>query len=212
MFKSFVTAMFYCGLKLRSAALVGLAGLLALVVSPAAADPVQVTYTVSGSAGAWVLDFSVTNNIGGTNDIYFWGTQLATGPDIIASPPNWSAANNPWNANGTVYNNNWCQNGCSFPTPAFLIAPGQTLSGFDAIDTALIAPTSVPFFAFAENGNYAGPGCFVCGSNPGFQDVALELSAAVPEPATWAMMILGFVGVGFMAYRRKQNGAALSVA
>jgi PEP-CTERM motif-containing protein len=25
---------------------------------------------------------------------------------------------------------------------------------------------------------------------------------AVPEPSTWAMMILGFVGVGFMAYRR----------
>jgi PEP-CTERM motif len=36
--------------------------------------------------------------------------------------------------------------------------------------------------------------------------------AAVPEPSTWAMMILGFVGLGFMAYRRKQNGAALSVA
>jgi hypothetical protein len=27
--------------------------------------------------------------------------------------------------------------------------------------------------------------------------------AAVPEPTTWAMMILGFMGVGFMAYRRK---------
>jgi hypothetical protein len=26
------------------------------------------------------------------------------------------------------------------------------------------------------------------------------------------MMILGFCGLGFMAYRRKQNGAALSVA
>ncbi|MBA2399451.1 MAG: PEPxxWA-CTERM sorting domain-containing protein, partial [Bradyrhizobium sp.] len=26
---------------------------------------------------------------------------------------------------------------------------------------------------------------------------------AVPEPSTWAMMILGFAGVGFMAYRRK---------
>jgi hypothetical protein len=25
----------------------------------------------------------------------------------------------------------------------------------------------------------------------------------VPEPSTWAMMILGFMGVGFMAYRRK---------
>jgi hypothetical protein len=26
---------------------------------------------------------------------------------------------------------------------------------------------------------------------------------AVPEPATWAMMLLGFLGVGFMAYRRR---------
>lgn len=31
--------------------------------------------------------------------------------------------------------------------------------------------------------------------------------AAVPEPATWAMMILGFFGVGFMAYRRKGQSA-----
>jgi hypothetical protein len=35
--------------------------------------------------------------------------------------------------------------------------------------------------------------------------------AAVPEPATWAMMILGFLGVGFVAYRRKL-GAALQIA
>ena len=27
--------------------------------------------------------------------------------------------------------------------------------------------------------------------------------AAVPEPSTWAMMILGFLGLGFMAARRK---------
>jgi hypothetical protein len=35
---------------------------------------------------------------------------------------------------------------------------------------------------------------------------------AVPEPSTWAMMILGFVGVGFMAYRRKNQGAAFRLA
>jgi hypothetical protein len=29
--------------------------------------------------------------------------------------------------------------------------------------------------------------------------------SAVPEPSTWAMMILGFAGVGFMAYRRKSK-------
>ncbi|MEH2515780.1 choice-of-anchor C domain-containing protein [Bradyrhizobium sp. AZCC 1610] len=34
---------------------------------------------------------------------------------------------------------------------------------------------------------------------------------AIPEPSTWAMMILGFLGVGFVAYRRKSE-AALRVA
>lgn len=29
--------------------------------------------------------------------------------------------------------------------------------------------------------------------------------AAVPEPSTWMMMILGFGGIGFMAYRRKSK-------
>jgi hypothetical protein len=40
----------------------------------------------------------------------------------------------------------------------------------------------------------------------------VTLTDAVPEPSTWAMMILGFCGVGFMAYRRKQNGPALRLA
>jgi PEP-CTERM motif len=31
------------------------------------------------------------------------------------------------------------------------------------------------------------------------------LAAAVPEPSTWAMMILGFCGLGFMTYRRKAS-------
>jgi hypothetical protein len=34
--------------------------------------------------------------------------------------------------------------------------------------------------------------------------------AAVPEPSTWAMMILGFTGVGFLAYRRR-NQVALRI-
>ena len=31
----------------------------------------------------------------------------------------------------------------------------------------------------------------------------VETIAAVPEPTTWAMLVLGFAGVGFMAYRRR---------
>jgi hypothetical protein len=33
----------------------------------------------------------------------------------------------------------------------------------------------------------------------------------VPEPSTWAMMIIGFASVGFAAYRRTRN-AVLAVA
>ena len=42
--------------------------------------------------------------------------------------------------------------------------------------------------------------------------IEITATPAVPEPSTWAMMILGFVGVGFMAYRRKQNGPSLRLA
>jgi hypothetical protein len=36
---------------------------------------------------------------------------------------------------------------------------------------------------------------------------SLEGVNAVPEPSTWAMLLLGFAGVGFMAYRRKSKPA-----
>jgi hypothetical protein len=46
-------------------------------------------------------------------------------------------------------------------------------------------------------------------SNDSFQSVKqIDFGfavAAIPEASTWAMMILGFMGVGFMAYRRKSQ-------
>jgi hypothetical protein len=38
-------------------------------------------------------------------------------------------------------------------------------------------------------------------------DQAYVVAGAVPEPSTWAMMILGFFGVGFVAYRRKSQSS-----
>jgi len=35
----------------------------------------------------------------------------------------------------------------------------------------------------------------------------VQLAAGVPEPSTWAMMLLGFACVGFMAYRRRKTVA-----
>ncbi|MCG2633210.1 PEPxxWA-CTERM sorting domain-containing protein [Bradyrhizobium sp. WYCCWR 13023] len=34
-----------------------------------------------------------------------------------------------------------------------------------------------------------------------------EMTSAVPEPSTWAMMILGFCGIGLLAYRRREQRA-----
>jgi hypothetical protein len=49
----------------------------------------------------------------------------------------------------------------------------------------------------------------VGGATPPRFNMAFALSgetiAAVPEISTWAMMILGFGGVGFMAYRRRNT-------
>jgi len=38
----------------------------------------------------------------------------------------------------------------------------------------------------------------------------IEVTSAVPEPSTWAMLLLGFAGIGFMAYRRKSKPALMA--
>ena len=71
---------------------------------------------------------------------------------------------------------------------------------------------------------FAGKGKIPDGTYVGFEDLSLHQTgwtdhnytdeqfvftvAAVPEPSTWAMMILGFAGVGFLAYRRRNSALA----
>jgi hypothetical protein len=57
-------------------------------------------------------------------------------------------------------------------------------------------------YGIIDSNSNSGGTC--CGT-----DVTFNVSA-VPEPSTWAMMILGFAGVGFMAYRRKSKPALLA--
>jgi len=40
------------------------------------------------------------------------------------------------------------------------------------------------------------------------QDISGYIQAAVPEPSTWAMMLLGFGGMGFAMRRRQKSGLA----
>jgi hypothetical protein len=43
-----------------------------------------------------------------------------------------------------------------------------------------------------------------------FIDQPSLLTTSVPEPSTWAMMLLGFAGIGFVAYRRKSKPALMA--
>nr|WP_202975752.1 PEPxxWA-CTERM sorting domain-containing protein [Bradyrhizobium algeriense] len=57
--------------------------------------------------------------------------------------------------------------------------------------------------------------CNTTCNNPALADFSFRTFvdptvSAVPEPSTWAMMILGFAGVGFMAYRRKSKSALIA--
>jgi hypothetical protein len=66
----------------------------------------------------------------------------------------------------------------------------------------------------------SGAVCGICGTQDfgGSSDTILLVDnnpgtwqvAAVPEPSTWAMMILGFAGVGAMAYRRRRQSASFT--
>jgi hypothetical protein len=172
---------------LKAIRTLSLASFLALVAlvggSPARAntlDPVVVTYDLSGSAGAWVLDFSVTNNIGGSNEIYFFGVQLSSGT-IIGSPNFFPGGGSGFNPSTLVegpgpnifYNNVWevdnqtlVNDGLDYRN--FVIQPGQTLGGFQLLDSNLAAPTIISWMVFAEGGTYTGADYFHRPDNPGF--------------------------------------------
>lgn len=71
-----------------------------------------------------------------------------------------------------------------------------TSTGFG---TGLAAGTYSIFFEVRNDHQGSG--------NPSGLDVAFDnhsgAGPAAPEPSTWAMMIFGFLGVGFMSYRRR---------
>ena len=55
--------------------------------------------------------------------------------------------------------------------------------------------------------NYGGFGVAVATSAISENYVAGGVTANLPEPSTWAMMLLGFAGLGFAGYRRSRKAA-----
>jgi hypothetical protein len=60
--------------------------------------------------------------------------------------------------------------------------------------------------------DYGGYGVGVATSDIALDYVSGGVTASTPEPSTWAMMILGFAGLGFVGYRSspRQRPSSLS--
>ena len=57
-------------------------------------------------------------------------------------------------------------------------------------------------------GSFSGPAVdLTIGYNGGFGAFDFAVGGAVPEASTWAMMLLGFMGLGFAGWRRAHAGA-----
>jgi hypothetical protein len=70
--------------------------------------------------------------------------------------------------------------------------------------TSCVPSSNTPIFFVSDIWN-TNPG-----GNTGYVGGTLEiggpgLTTGVPEPSTWAMMIVGFMGLGFLAYRKKNS-------
>jgi PEP-CTERM motif len=74
----------------------------------------------------------------------------------------------------------------------------DTFNIFDGIADGGTTDTSTPY------------GLIV--ASTGAETFGTAVITAVPEPSTWAMMILGFLGVGFVAYRRRNQSVTFTAA
>jgi hypothetical protein len=80
----------------------------------------------------------------------------------------------------------------------------------DFFSTYTVSTTNAGDTAVLTQDHNAGFGPNVGPSGAGLFGAVI---APVPEPSTWAMMILGFAGIGFMAYRRSRKSTmALTAA
>jgi hypothetical protein len=165
-------------------------------------------FTLSSSATANTLSFVADNN-------YDWPTSVTValfqdgGSNTIGT----SVYQNTFSSFASDVNTG---NG----TDVVTVNLGSVALSAGAYDLFIYNGNNFGFSAFTGSGNliyrFADAGSGPTTGN-GYNhlsgaDVGVALSSAVPEPSTWAMLLLGFAGVGFMAFRRKRSGPQFRLA
>jgi hypothetical protein len=91
-----------------------------------------------------------------------------------------------------------------------IVNEGDILNEPPLSSTNVVQGASFPLWVFNDHSfaSFGGNVSFLSDVTGGSLDVTAV--TAVPEPSTWAMMILGFGGIGFMAYRRRSKPALMA--
>jgi hypothetical protein len=109
----------------------------------------------------------------------------------------------------------------SFTANGLIGAPGPTTESFLLNGTA-VASHTFPAAAGPDSASAPTPGGLLSSETEavhatftaGLQDqeatVEFKSTTVIPEPSTWAMMMLGFAAIAFATYRKARRGAAFA--
>jgi hypothetical protein len=110
----------------------------------------------------------------------------------------------------------------TFTANGLIGAPGPTTESF-LMNGASVASVTFPAAAGSNSASAATPAALLSSETEGIaatftaaqqdQEATVEFAATgtvIPEPSTWAMMMLGFAGLCFAGYRKARGGAALA--
>ncbi len=155
------------------------------------------SFTLSQASIVTGVNF-VSWNYQGTITMLDWGISSTSPSPILgtAVPVSQIAPTftNPNQYGYDVYTNNFSTGNLSLSAGTYYLTLQNTITTNNSFN---------PFWDFTDvkaDGSY----------DVTFQILGTVAVSAVPEPSTWAMMILGFAGIGFVAYRRKSKPALMA--
>jgi hypothetical protein len=162
--------------------------LLDLVDSPAGTTAYNLLFTATATdttlsvAGYDVIAFE---------DVYDNSVSTTGGPNLLGGSWSFTPA-----ASGSLANT--FDDGTSVPG---LIFGGLSVGFYDTFSqTFATTPGETYGYSFTFTQGHEGPSALVVTAT------AAAATPTVPEPSTWAMLLLGFVGLGFAGYRASRKG------
>ena len=181
-------------LRLRTLGVAAIS-LCAFPLTPAFAIQVTLSFTVSGFTATDGTTVAPTDPV--------TGSFTYDAPSIASDPTSLTAVN--LTIGGHAYT--LPEVGSSPSLIGGVVNGLSTLTaGFDDFQLLWNTPSSVPVdFAYATS-NITGT--FFDSSN--FTQFSVTAAPPVPESSTWAMMALGFAGLGLVGYRKTRSGNALA--